>query len=98
MDHVAGLSITLEGLQTTFNRSTGRSKPVRRSPGAFGTDTYVAVDAAGERAREVLGAAARTEAKTRAVEAVRTWLAEHSEPARRAALEALTALAPETET
>lgn len=67
---------------------------MRRGPGAFGTDTYVAVDATGERAREVLGAAARTEAETRAVEAVRIWLAERSESAPRAALEALTALTP----
>ena len=94
VDHVAGMSFTVAGLETTFNRSTGRSKPVRRGPGAFGTDTYVAVDAASDRAREVLGATARRQHETRSVEAVRVWLTERSEPTRRDAIAALAALDP----
>jgi hypothetical protein len=57
VDHVAGRTITVAGLDATFNRSTGRSKPVPRGPGAFAFKTYVAVDLDSERAHEVLGAA-----------------------------------------
>ena len=92
VDHVAGRSFTVEGLDATFNRSTGRSKPVRRTPGAFGTDTYVAVDADSDRARAVLGDALRSDRAADADAAVRAWLAERSEQARRRAIEALEAL------
>ena len=89
VDHVAGRTFTVEGLDAVFNRSTGRSKPVRRGPGAFGTDTYVAVDADGDRGREVLGSAARSELVAEAETAVRAWLAAHTEENRQAALDAL---------
>ena len=32
VDHVAGMSCTVAGLETTFNRSTGRSKPCAAGP------------------------------------------------------------------
>ncbi|MFC5061969.1 hypothetical protein [Actinomycetospora atypica] len=89
VDHVAGRSFTIEGLDATFNRSTARSKPVRRTPGAFGTDTYVAVDADSDRAREVLGDALRNDREAEADAAVRAWLAERSDQARRLAIAAL---------
>ena len=78
VDHVAGRTFTVAGLEAVFNRSTGRSKPVKRDPKAFASDTYVAVDAGSERACEVLGEAelqARTAAATRAVN---MWLTDHS--------------------
>jgi hypothetical protein len=54
VDHVAGLTFTVAGVDATFNRSTGRSKPVRRGSGALASETYVAVDVDSERARDVL--------------------------------------------
>lgn len=92
VDHVAGRTFTVSGLDATFNRSIGRSKPVRRSAGAFGTETYVAVDADSDRAREVLGLEAHRQLEDEAVQEVRTWLTDRSADARRAALNALTAL------
>jgi hypothetical protein len=92
VDHVTGRTFTVAGLEAVFNRSTGRSKPVRRSPGAFGTDMYVAVEADSERARQVLGAADRSERTEEATRAVNTWLADRSESNRRAAIEALQGL------
>lgn len=92
VDHVAGRSFTVDGLDATFNRSTGRSKPVRRTPGAFGTDTYVAVDADGDRAREVLGNALRSDREADADAAVRAWLVERSDETRRRAITALEAI------
>ena len=92
VDHVAGRSFTVEGLDATFNRSTGRSRPVRRTPGAFGTDTYVAVDAASDRAREVLGNALRSDQEADADAAVRAWLVERSDQTRRRAIAALEAI------
>jgi hypothetical protein len=92
VDHVAGRTFTLTGLDAVFNRSTGRSKPIRRGPGAFGTDTYVAVDAGSERAREVLGAAELRDRTADATRAVNAWLADRSLANRRAAIEALQAL------
>ena len=92
VDHVAGRTFTVTGLDATFNRSTGRSRPVRRGPGAFASDTYVAVDADSERAREVLGAALRRNRDAEATRAVHAWLADRSVENRRAAVRALTAL------
>ena len=92
VDHVAGRTFTVEGLEAVFNRSTGRSKPVRRGPGAFGTDIYVAVDAESSRGREVLGDAAHGELVTLAETAVRTWLTSHTEQNRQDAVAALQAL------
>ena len=92
VDHVAGRSFTVEGLDATFNRSTGRSKPVRRTPGAFGSDTYVAVAVDSDRGREVLGDALRSDREADADSAVRAWLADRSDQARRRAITALEAL------
>jgi hypothetical protein len=61
--------VTVAGHDATFNRSTGRSKPVRRGPGALAFETYVAVDLGSERAHEVLGAADR---RNREAEATRS--------------------------
>jgi hypothetical protein len=92
VDHVAGRTFTVAGIEATFNRSTGRSKPVRRGAGAFASDTYVAVDADSDRARRVLGAATRRDRDADAARAVHTWLADRSGPNLRAAIDALTAL------
>lgn len=92
VDHVAGRTFTVSGLDATFNRSTGRSKPVRRGPGAFASETYVAVDADSERARDVLGAAARRDRDAEATQAVHAWLADRSPASRQAAIRALRAL------
>lgn len=92
VDHIAGRSFTVRGLDATFNRSTGRSKPVRRTPGAFGSDTYVAVDASSDRGREVLGAAVRSDREADADAAVRAWLIDRSDEARHRAIDALNAL------
>ena len=92
VDHVAGRTFTVSGIDAAFNRSTGRSKPVRRGSGAFGADTYVAVDADSERAREVLGAAELQDRTANATRAVQAWLADGSASNRRAAIEALQAL------
>jgi hypothetical protein len=59
VDHVAGRTFTVAGLEATFSRSTGRSKPSRHGAGAFGIETYVAVDADSGRARQVLHTTAR---------------------------------------
>ncbi len=92
VDHVAGRTFTVAGIEATFNRSTGRSKPVRRGAGAFASDTYVAVDADSDRARRVLGAATRRDRDADAARAVHTWLADRSGANLRAAIDALTAL------
>jgi hypothetical protein len=92
VDHVAGRTFTVTGIDATFNRSTGRSKPVRRGVGAFASETYVAVDAASDRARDVLGSAARRDRDAEATRAVHAWLARRNPENRRAAIEALTAL------
>lgn len=92
VDHVAGRTFTVDGLEAVFNRSTGRSKPVKRDPKAFAADTYVAVDADSERAREVLGGAELAGRTGDATRAVNAWLADRSQANRRAAIEALQAL------
>jgi hypothetical protein len=92
VDHVAGRTFTVAGLEASFNRSTGRSKPIRHGAGAFGSQTYVAVDADSERARQVLDTAARRDRDTEATRAVHAWLAERSPANRQAAIEALRAL------
>src|ERR1700712_3379016 len=71
VDHVAGRTFTVAGHDATFNRSTGRSKPVPRGPGAFAYETYMAVDLGSERAHEVLGAADRRVVKRRPPEPCR---------------------------
>jgi hypothetical protein len=89
---VAGLTFTVAGVDATFNRSTGRSKPVRRGSGAFASETYVAVDADSERARDVLGAAVRRDREAEAARAVQAWLGDRSSANRHTAIEALRAL------
>ena len=84
VDHVAGRIFTVAGLEASFNRSTGRSKPVRHGAAAFGTETYVAVDADSDRAHQVLDTAARRDRDTDAIRAVHAWLAERSTANRRA--------------
>jgi hypothetical protein len=92
VDHVAGRTFTVTGIDATFNRSTGRSKPVRRGAGAFASETYVAVDAESERARDVVGASTRRDRDDDARRAVQAWLADRSPANRRAAIDALEAL------
>jgi hypothetical protein len=92
VDHVAGRTFTVVGLDTTFNRSTGRSKPVRRGAGAFASDTYVAVAADSERARAVVGATERRDRDVEANRAVHAWLADRSRENRLALIEAMRAL------
>ena len=92
VDHVAGRTFTVAGLDATFNRSTGRSHPVRHGPGAFATETFVAVDADSDRACNVLGAATRRDRDAEASRAVHAWLASRSRDNRRAAIAALQAL------
>lgn len=95
VDHVARLSFTVDGLDAVFTRSAGRSEPIRRAAGAFGSDTYVAVDARSDRGRAVLDAGAWTDAESAAVNAVQAWLADRPEPARHTARDALDALDPD---
>ena len=92
MDHVVGRTFTVTGLDATFNRSTGRSKPVRLRTGAFGSVTYVAVDADSGRARDVLGTAEQRARDTAANRAVHAWLADRSRENRRAVIDAMQAL------
>jgi hypothetical protein len=92
VDHVAGRTFTVAGIDATFNRSTGRSKPVKRGSGAFGSETYVAVDVDSERARDIAGTAARRGRDAEATRAVHSWLAERSAHNRQAAIDALQAL------
>ena len=92
VDHVAGRTFTVTGIDATFNRSTGRSHTVRRGAGAFASETYVAVDADSDRAGQVLGAAVQQDRDAEASRAVHAWLAERSPANRRAAIDALTAL------
>lgn len=92
VDHVAGRTFTVAGLDAVFNRSTGRSRTVRRGPGAFATLTYVAVDAGSDRARDVLGAAEQRERDAEASRAVHAWLADRSAENRRAVIDAMRAL------
>jgi hypothetical protein len=92
VDHVAGRTFTVTGVDATFNRSIGRSNTVRRGAGAFASETYVAVDADSDRARQVLGAAVRQDRDAEASRAVHAWLADRSPANRRAAIAALTAL------
>jgi hypothetical protein len=92
VDHVAGRTFTVAGLDASFNRSTGRSKPVRHGSGAFASVTYVAVDADSDRAHDVLGAAVRRDRDTEAARAVHAWLADRSPTNRQAAIDALRAL------
>lgn len=91
VDHVAGRTFTVTGIDAVFNRSTGRSKPVRRA-GAFGSVTYVAVAADSDRARAVLGAAEQHDREAEATRAVYAWLADRSGENRRAVIEAMLAL------
>jgi hypothetical protein len=86
VDHVAGRTFTVAGHDATFNRSTGRSKPVPRGPGAFAFETYVAVDLGSERAHEVLGAADRRDREAEATRAVQAWLGDRSSANRHAAI------------
>jgi hypothetical protein len=93
VDHIVGRTFTVAGLEATFNRSTGRSKPIRHGAGAlFGSQTYVAVDADSERAHQVLDTAARRDRDTEATRAVHAWLAERSGRKPATAIEALHAL------
>jgi hypothetical protein len=92
VDHVAGRTFTVAGIDAVFNRSTGRSKPIKRDPKAYAADTFVAVDAASERAQQVLGHAELQDRTAAATRAVTAWLADHSAENRRAAVEALKAL------
>lgn len=92
VDHVAGRTFTVTGIDATFNRSTGRSKPVRHGAGAFASDIYIAVDADSDRGRGVLGAAVRRDRDTEATRAVHAWLADRTSTNRRAAIHALEAL------
>jgi hypothetical protein len=66
VEHVVGRTFTVAGLDATVTRSTGRSEPVRRAAGAFGSVTYVAVAAGSGRARDVLGTAARRDREAEA--------------------------------
>lgn len=92
VDHVAGRTFTVAGVDATFNRSTGRSKPVRHGAGAFASTTYVAVDAGSKRARDVVGSKERRDRDVEASRAVHAWLADRSRANRQAAIEALQAL------
>lgn len=92
VDHVAGRTFTVAGIDATFNRSTGRSKPVKHGSGAFASQTYVAVDLDSDRARDVVGAAVRGDRDAEASRAVHAWLADKSPANRRAAVDALQAL------
>lgn len=86
VDHVAGRTFTVSGLEAVFNRSTGRSKPVKPDPRAFASDTYVvAVEAGSERAREAFGAAELQDRTAEAARAVNAWLADRTQVNRRAA-------------
>jgi hypothetical protein len=78
VDHVVGRTFTVAGLEATFNCSSGRSKPVRHGAGAFGSETYVAVDADSERAHQVLDTAARRDRDAEATRAVHAWLTLHA--------------------
>ncbi len=92
VDHVAGRTFTVTGIDATFNRSTGRSKPVRRGTGAFGSVTYMAIAADSQRARGVVGATEQRDREAKASRAVNAWLADRTPANRRAIIDAMRAL------
>lgn len=92
--HVGQRTFHVDGLDASFNRSTGRAKTVRTG-GEMSARGYVAVPADSDRGREVLVEQSHRTQLEVAVRAAQAWMANHSESNRGALARALEDLRPD---